>query len=136
MRLVAAMAEAGIRVSVKWAHRALVSLAEPHNEAPCHKIHGLGSNKDRITNHRCVNQEEHEAVAERAIALYNAAHPESWASDRTYGSPAEQWATDRSWRRGAVQQAIRHEQAGNPVYQYQFSPPDQHQVMDTASRRH
>ena len=58
MQLVAAITESGIRVPVKRAHLALVSLAEPHDEAPCHKIHGLGSNKNRITNHRCVNQEE------------------------------------------------------------------------------
>jgi hypothetical protein len=43
---------------MKWAHLALVSLAEPHDEAPCHKIYGLGSNKDRITDHRCMNKEE------------------------------------------------------------------------------
>ena len=43
---------------MKWAHFTFVSLAEPDDEAPCHKIHGLGSNKDRISNHRCVNQEE------------------------------------------------------------------------------
>jgi hypothetical protein len=55
---VGAIAEHGIGVPVKWAHLALVSLAEPHDEAPCHKIHGLGSNKHRITDHRCVNQKE------------------------------------------------------------------------------
>jgi hypothetical protein len=59
MRLVATITEAGIRVPVKWAHLTLVSFAEPHEEAPGHKIHGLGSNKHRITNHRCVNQEEY-----------------------------------------------------------------------------
>ena len=58
MRLVAAITEGGIRVPVKRAHLALVSLAEPHDEAPSHEIHGLGSNKDRIPNHHRVNQEE------------------------------------------------------------------------------
>jgi hypothetical protein len=58
MRRLAALAECGIGASVKWAHLALVPLAEPHDDAPCHKIHGLGCNKYRITNHRCVNQEE------------------------------------------------------------------------------
>jgi hypothetical protein len=58
MRRLAAIADCGIGAPVKWAHLALVSFAEPHNEAACHKIHGLGSNKDRITDHRCVNQEE------------------------------------------------------------------------------
>ena len=68
MQRVAAIAERGIGVPVKWAHLTLVSLAEPHDEAPCHKIHGLGSNKDRITDHRCVNQEENEAVHQRENA--------------------------------------------------------------------
>jgi hypothetical protein len=58
MRRVADIAECGIGVSVQWAHLALVSLAELHDEAPNHKIHGLGSDKDRITDHCCVNQEE------------------------------------------------------------------------------
>jgi hypothetical protein len=58
MRRVAGIAGSGIGAPVKWAHLALVSLAKPHDEAPCHEIHGLGSNKDRITDHRCVNQEE------------------------------------------------------------------------------
>jgi hypothetical protein len=58
MLRVATIGECGIGASVKWAHLALVSLAEPHDEAPGHKIHRLGSNKDRITDHRCVNQEE------------------------------------------------------------------------------
>jgi hypothetical protein len=53
-----AIAKCGIDVPVKWAHLALVSLAEPHDQAPCNKIYGLGSNKDHITDHRCVNQEE------------------------------------------------------------------------------
>jgi hypothetical protein len=58
MQPVAAIAEVGIFIPVKRAHLALVSLAEPHDEAPCDKIHGLGSNKNRITNHGCVNQKE------------------------------------------------------------------------------
>jgi hypothetical protein len=57
-RRLAALAECGRGVPVKWAHLALISLAEPHDEAPCHKIHRLGSYKDRITDHCCVNQEE------------------------------------------------------------------------------
>jgi len=55
---VAAVAECGIGLPVKWAHLTFVSLAEPHNQSACHKIHGLSSDKDRITDHRCVNQEE------------------------------------------------------------------------------
>ena len=58
MLRVAAIAECGIGVSVKCAHLARVALAEPHDEAPCDKVHGLSSNKDRIADHRCVNQEE------------------------------------------------------------------------------
>jgi hypothetical protein len=58
MLSVAAIAHCGIGAAVKWSNLALVSLGEPHNEAPCDKIHGLGSNKDRITDHRCVNQGE------------------------------------------------------------------------------
>jgi len=50
--------ECGIAALVKGAYLALVSLAEPYDEASCHKIHCLGSNKDRITDHRCVNQGE------------------------------------------------------------------------------
>jgi hypothetical protein len=48
----------GIGVPVVWAHLTFIPLAEPHDEASCHKIHGLGSNKHRITDHRCVDQEE------------------------------------------------------------------------------
>ena len=58
MRRVGTITDGGIGVLMKWAHLALVTLAEPHDEAPCHKIHGLGSNKDRIVDHCCVNQEE------------------------------------------------------------------------------
>ena len=43
---------------MKGTHLALVAFAEPHDEASCCKVHGLGSNKDRITDHRRVNQEE------------------------------------------------------------------------------
>ena len=50
---------------MKWAHLALVSLAEPHDEAPCDEIHGLGSNENRITNHRRMNQNSNAAVHQR-----------------------------------------------------------------------
>jgi hypothetical protein len=53
----AAITQGGIRVPMKWAHLALVSLAEPHDEAPRDEINGLGSNENCIANHRCVNQE-------------------------------------------------------------------------------
>ena len=43
---------------MKWTHLALVAFAEPHDEASCHKVHSLRSNKDRITDHHRVNQEE------------------------------------------------------------------------------
>ena len=49
MLRVAAILKCGIAAPVKGAHLALVSLAEPHDEASCHKIHRLGSDKDRIT---------------------------------------------------------------------------------------
>ena len=47
-----------IRVPMKGAHLALVALAEPDDEAPCYEIHGLGSNENRITNHRRMNQKQ------------------------------------------------------------------------------
>jgi hypothetical protein len=58
MPLAAAITQGGIRVPMKWAHLALVSLAEPHDEAPRDEIHGLGSNENRITNHRRMNQKQ------------------------------------------------------------------------------
>ena len=58
MRLVAGVTWAGIRVAVKWAHLALVAFTEGHDEASCHEIHGLNSNKHGVTNYRRMNQEE------------------------------------------------------------------------------
>ena len=43
---------------MEWTHLALESLTEPHDEAPCHKIHNLETNKHRVSNHRRMNQEE------------------------------------------------------------------------------
>ncbi len=40
------------------AHLTLVSLTEHHDEAPCYEIHGLHTNKHRVTNHRRMKQKE------------------------------------------------------------------------------
>ena len=58
MGLVAGVTDAGIRVSVKWAHLALVSFADGHDEASSHEIHGLDTNKHGVTNYRRMNQKE------------------------------------------------------------------------------
>ena len=47
-----------VRLAMKRAHLALVSLTEPHDETACDEIHNLKTDKHDVSNHRRVDQEQ------------------------------------------------------------------------------